>query len=71
MNVTQSFVAGYCYGASPGSRELSAREILARYPRADTAAFGEGMLDGLAGDTFRLAAGPAGPVSFDAPLFFP
>jgi len=52
----RSFADGFAYGASPGAFELSAREILERLGEADVDvdAYSQGMLDGLAGDTWRL-----------------
>ena len=54
MNADESFVGGHKYGASAGAKELSAGEIETRFPSAIADSFAQGMLDGLAGDSFRL-----------------
>lgn len=55
----ESFIAGYIYGKSPGARELTAREILERWPDADTDTCHNGIIDGLADDTWRLERIPS------------
>jgi len=49
-----SFLSGYNYGAQSHAVELTAREI--SQTRADMVveSFAQGMLDGLAGDRFRV-----------------
>ena len=50
----RSFDAGYRFGLSNGAVELSNREIETKFPDiADTLAFSQGMLDGLASDDWR------------------
>ncbi len=48
-----SFIKGFFQGDA-SKRELSAREIAERFPECDADAFAQGMLDGIAGDRFRL-----------------
>lgn len=50
----RSFEAGYRYGLSDGATELTPREVQSRFPDVpDQDAFAQGMLDGLARDSWR------------------
>lgn len=54
MSNAQSFCAGYRAVRTGRVRhELTAREIETMFPRHDCSAFAQGMIDGLAGDSFR------------------
>jgi hypothetical protein len=63
----ESFLSGFMYGKSSGATELTNREVTTRWPGVDLSAFVQGMLDGLAGDEFRLTMVPRGPYAVQVP----
>lgn len=53
MDVSESFVAGWVFGATRKS-DMSPRQCQTLYPDVDTQAFLNGVADGMGGDRFRL-----------------
>ena len=57
MNTRDSFMMGWGYGRAT-QKELTAREIATIFPQVDVDAFSQGLIDGIAGDDFRIRQSP-------------